>query len=646
MIRSPQVRLFDDELVLDCFAGGGGASTGIEMAIGRSPDIAINHDREALALHEANHPRTRHIRSNIRKVSFRRECQGRKVGLAWFSPDCTYHSKARGGRPYRPRDRARRIRGLIWEAARCAKEVRPRVIAIENVEELRDWCPLTQDGRPDPTKRGQSFDRFNARMRNLGYVGEWREERASTKGAPTIRKRLFGVFRCDGQPITWEAPTHGPGTAQPYRTAAECIDFNEPVPSIFMTPAEAKAWGKAHGRPSPKRPLASATLRRIARGVDRFVINNPKPFIVRYNGARDDGSGEFRGQSEGPISTLDTSNRFGVVTPFIAPITHTGGDRVHAVDEPLRTVTTASRGELALTAPVLVGVGGRNGQSPETSVGQPFHTITAKGDTAIVAPTLAPFITKYRDGSSGSAIDEPMPTITANTYHKRPGGNPPLAIATAFLAKHNGGHEATGQTLDRPADTLVARDNKALVASLMVKLRGGLLDHVNTSQDLREPAPTLTAGGTHVAEIRTVLVPAAFVAQYPRARLVAAFLLKYYGSKKDGSPLDRPIGTVVTKDRYAIVVVTIDGEDLAIVDIGMRMLLPRELFLCQGFPLAYVIDIMLRVRKTIHGRITWKLKPITKSTQVRLCGNSVSPPHAASIVRANFAPKFSLERTA
>jgi DNA (cytosine-5)-methyltransferase 1 len=553
---------------------------------------------------------------------------------------------------------------------RCARQVRPRVMALENVEEFRDWCPLTRDGRPDPAKRGQTFERFKARLRNLGYTMEFREDRASNHGAPTIRKRLFGVFRRDGGPIMWSAPSHGPRADRPFRTAAECIDFSLPAPSIFLTPSEAKAWGKARGVPAPKRPLAAASLRRVARGVVRYVIENPKPFIVRYNSERR--NEEFRGQGiDAPLSTLDTSNRFGLVAPVITPVTHRDeSDRTHSANEPIPTITGANRGEFALIAPVLAGVGGRKGQSPETSVDRPFHTITTKADTALIAATLvntrngeragqaprvrdidAPLNTITAQGSQGAMVTADMAPLVLNNSETRDArvhpANEPIRtitaaggrtnqLVTAFLAKHNGGHEATGQVLDRPVDTLVARDNKALVSSLLVSLRGNITDHANTGRDVREPAPTLTAGGTHVAEIRTVLVAPEFVEAHPRAPLVAAFLLKYFGSKKDGCRLDVPLHTVTTKHRYALVVVTIDGQDFAIVDIGMRMLTPRELFLCQGFPPDYKIDITVRLKRKRGRRYVWIEKPLTKGAQVRLCGNSVSPPHARAVVFANY----------
>ena len=561
--RPPVISLYDDEVCIDGFAGGGGTSTGIEMALGRSPDIAVNHDAEALAMHEANHPTTHHIRSNIKKVNWHAVLEGRRCGFAWFSPDCTFHSKARGGKPFRNRNRARRIRGLAWEMVRCAIEIRPRVLFMENVEELADWGPLDSQGLPIPAKRGQSWRQLVARIRNIGYVAEWRELVASHYGAPTTRKRLVFIARCDGQPIVWPARTHGP-TQTPYRTAAECIDFSLPVPSIFLTPKEAKAWGKTHGVAAPRRPLATATMRRIARGIQRFVIESPEPFIIKYHASPD---GQERiGRLDEPLSTLDTSNRYALVTPFLA------------------------------------GCGGRKGQSPETPVSRPYHTITAKADTILVAPTLIQTSYGERQGQAPRTLDlfAPLGTIVA--------GGIKHSLVAAFLAKHNGGHEATGQNLWRPTDTIVCRENKALVTSHLLKLKGTCRD----GHPVTDPMPTVQAQGTHLAEVR-------------------AFLVKYYGTKKDGRPLNTPLDTITTKERYALATVTIAGDEYVIVDIGMRMLTPRELFKAQGFPATYeisqvTIDMPLGVRLPIR---------LTKKAQTRLVGNSVPPDLAAAIVGAN-----------
>ena len=328
-------------LIVDNFAGGGGASLGIELASWAGPDIAINHDAIALGLHAANHPHCQHLVEDVWAIDPRAVTNGRHVALAWFSPDCKHFSKAKGGRPVE-----KNIRGLAWVVIRWAATVRPTMIALENVEEFQDWGPLTQDGLPCPERKGRTFDLFVRRLREMGYAVEWRELRACDFGAPTIRKRLFLVARCDGRPIRWPAATHGKpgslevasGALQPWRTAAECIDWSIPCPSIF-------------GR---ERPLAEKTLARIARGVRRFVIDAAQPFIV--------------------------------------PVTHSGDLRSHAIDEPLRTITGAQRGEYSLIAPYFVP---RHGERPTQeprckSVDEPMPVVTATANGAsLVAATLA-----------------------------------------------------------------------------------------------------------------------------------------------------------------------------------------------------------------------------------------------------------------
>lgn len=522
-MRAPEIRLYEDEIVADCFAGGGGASTGIELAIGRSPDIAINHDNVALAMHAENHPTTKHFCESINDVCPRRAVgRGKKVGLAWFSPDCTYHSKARGGKPFRDRNKARRIRGLAGVVLRWAKKVRPRVIFVENVEEFKDWGPLGADNLPDPERRGKNFARWVSTLRNMGYEVQWQELRACDYGAPTSRKRLFVIARCDGRPIRWPAPTHGPRRPAPYRTAAECIDWSIPVPSIFLDKDGAKAWAREHGQEAPKRPLSDKTLARIARGIQRFVIDAAEPFIVN--------------------------------------VRHDGGPREYSLFEPMRTIPASDR-EVALVAPTLI----------QTSYGE-------------------------RDGQAPRVLDlhAPLGTIVAQGVKH--------SLVTAFLAKHNGttrGHEATGQMLLKSMDTITTRDSKALVTSHLMKLRGTCRD----GQMVTKPCPTLTAGGNHVAEVR-------------------AFLVKFYGTTQHGQSAQLPLGTVTTKDRFGLITVMIAGEEYVIADIGMRMLSPRELFHAQGFRADYRIE-------SAGGR------RLTKKTQTRLVGNSVPPPAAAAIVRAN-----------
>jgi DNA (cytosine-5)-methyltransferase 1 len=619
-VRPPMVRLYEDEEDLVGFAGGGGSSEAIKIALGQSPIIAINHDPIAMGMHEVNHPRTRHIISNIRHVRYEKEVPpGVRLRVGWFSPDCTHHSKARGGKPFRDPLKARRIRGLAWEAVRCAKALvdrAPRLIIIENVEEWRDWCPLLKDGTPDWTRKGENYRRWKREMAKAGpgYVIEERELVACDYGDPTKRKRLFIICRSDGQAIVWPEPTHGPGRAHPYRTAAECIDFSLPVPSIFLTQALAYAWAKAQGLPkasAPRRPLATATKRRIARGVFRYVINEPHPFIVKYHGA-----GAFRGQAlDEPLRTLDTSNRFGLVTPFLAPVTHPRDARVHSIEEPLRTITCSERGEFALVAPTLINTrnGERDGQAPRViDIRQPYPTVTALG-------------------SQG-------------------------ALVAAFLAKHHGngtGHDATGQKLSKPIDTIITRDNKSLVTSHLLKLRGGLTDHAQTAQDLRQPAPTLTAGGTHVAEVRITLVPRTTLdSRYiDRAVQTCAFLVKYFGTGV-ARPLSQPIGALTTKDRLGLVeviLVRVGDTEWVLADIGMRMLTPRELFLCQGFEPQYEIDkvsadLLIRAgyklsKKALKQALLTGKHTLTKKAQTRLVGNSVPPNVAAAIIRANLVDR-------
>lgn len=497
------------EIIVDNFAGGGGASSGIEAALGRPIDYAINHDPEAVAMHRANHPHTHHFCESVWDVSPRDIVRGRSMGLGWFSPDCTFHSKARGAKPFRERDPARRRRGLAWIVIPWIKHASPRVIMLENVEEFADWGPLLPDGKPCPIRRGLTFRRWHRQIENLGYQVDMRELVACEHGAPTTRKRLFVVARRDGSDIVFPDATHGPGL-RAYRTAADCIDWSIPCPSIFTR----------------SKPLAEATLRRIARGVMRYVVNNPRPFIV--------------------------------------PITHTGGDRVHSIDEPLRTVTTAQRGEFALIAPSIINTrnGEREGQAPRVrDIQQPLPTVTAIGSQgALVAAFLAQHNSERSGYKPGRSADLPLSTITTT------GGQQQLV--SAFLARHYGGHENDGSSLSIPIHTITAKDHHSLVT---------------------------------------------------------AFLLKYYGTEQDPR-LDAPLGAVTTRDRFGLV--TVRGESYQIVDIGMRMLAPRELFLAQSFSPDYIID---------HGidengqRIA-----LTKTAQVRMCGNSVPPAVAEALVRANF----------
>ncbi len=511
----PQPGFNFNGLVIDNFAGGGGASTGIELGLGRPVDIAVNHDPEAVAMHDINHPHTRHFCESVWEVDPRVIVNGRPVDLCWFSPDCKHFSKAKGGAPVK-----KEIRGLAWVAIRYAATVKPKVIMLENVEEFVTWGPLATDGRPCPKNKGRTFTSFVNALQRLGYQVEWRELRACDYGAPTIRKRLFLIARCDGQPIVWPEPTHGDPASEavkakrlkPWRTAAEIIDWSLPCPSIFER----------------KRPLAENTERRIARGIERYLFDAEEPFIVKGN------------------------------APFITEHANGSTHRNMPVDVPLRTICAQVKGgHFALVAPTLVqvGYGERKGQAPRVP-----------------------------------GLNKPLGTCVA-------GGNK-HALVAAFLAKHYGGnYTGPGSSLERPLPTATTVDHNALVTSHLVKLRNNCI-----GQDVRDPIHTLTTGG-HMGEVR-------------------AFLLKYYETAV-GQPLTDPLHTVTTKHRMGLVMVK--GEPYQIVDIGMRMLEPHELFAAQGFPADYIHD------RTAAG------KKLSKAAQVRMCGNSVCPPVAAALVRANLS---------
>lgn len=498
-----------DEMIVDNFAGGGGASEGIVNAIGRPVDVALNHDYEAIAMHKANHPLTHHLTEDVWRVEPERVTEGRRVSLGWFSPDCCHFSKAKGGKPV-----SKRIRGLANIVTRWGKDTKMSLFILENVEEFQTWGPLSAGGIPIATRKGELFKRWWGNLQDLGYHIEMRLMTACDYGAPTSRTRLFVIGRNDGLPIYWPESTYG-GDLTPYRTAAECIDRSIPCPSIF----------------TPGRNLVDNTLRRIARGVVRYVINNPRPFIV--------------------------------------PLTHHGSpDRVYDINEPFRTITGAHRGEMALVQAFLARhYGGHENDGSELV--QPIHTITAKDHHALITAHI------QRDfgQSIGSPADEPLGSITA-------GG---------------GGHAA-------------------LIASSIVKFKGTCRD----GQPIDEPLHTIQSGGLHYAQ-------------------VSAFLLKYYGTDQNPQ-LELPLSVVTTKDRFALV--TVHGEEYAIVDIGMRMLTPRELFRAQGFRDSYVIDPMVPDRRSTKNP---KLVPLSKTSQVRMCGNSVCPDVAEALVRANIGTGSTIE---
>lgn len=421
--RPPILRIGHEEIIVDNFAGGGGASLGIEWGLGRSPDIAINHDPEAIAMHQANHPETRHYCEDVWKVDPAEACRGRSVGFAWFSPDCKHFSKAKGGKPV-----DKKIRGLAWVVIRWAKAVRPRVIGLENVEEFEDWGPLLDTGRPCPERVGLTFRIWVGKLKALGYHVEWRELVAADYGTPTTRKRLFLIARRDGQPIVWPTSTHGTGRRLSWRTAAECIDFSLPTYSIFMSADEARPYGV-------KRPLAENTMRRVARGLQKFVIDNPRPFIVGVGGRM--GQSPERGL-EKPMQTLTAKLDAALAVPFLTEHANASNPRSWRPDEPLRTQTCVKGGHFALVAPTLIqtGYGERPGQAPRApGLGKPLGTVVGGGQKhALVSAFLA----------------------------KHNAGGQHYAETRAFLTAYYG-NEKEGSDLLDPARTVTSKDRIGLV---------------------------------------------------------------------------------------------------------------------------------------------------------------------------------------
>ncbi|WP_413052156.1 DNA cytosine methyltransferase [Pseudomonas bubulae] len=613
----------DDEIVVDFFCGGGGAGTGLEMGLGRAVSVAKNHSPAAISMHTVNHPHAKHFTTDVFEGDPDTECGGRAVGWFHMSPDCTHHSQAAGGQP-----RKREIRNLSWIGLKWAGMKQPRVISLENVKQILQWGPLVakrckSTGRvtkldgviaepgevvpvseqflvPDPKRRGQTWAVFVAELQRLGYAVEWRVIKACDFGAPTSRERLFMIARCDGQPIVWPEPTHAKNPAkgqQKWRTAAECIDWTIPSKSIF-------------GR---KKDLAPATLRRVAKGMLKFV--------------------------------LDAAN------PFIVPIANWSGESVQSADEPLRTVTSYPKGgAFSIVSPTLVqtGYGERAGQAPRVpGLDQPLGTVVVGGVKHAVA---AAHLVKFRFADEGKALDEPLPTITSGGNYKRPAGAAhAMGISTVFMAQMNGGFNTTAaKSIEDPMTTVTnTGSQQQLVTANLVHLRGNcdardLNDPLHTisaggthhglmtaflerqfgasvGQGLDDPAPTITAGGGGKSSLVELQLSPEVEAGALR---VAAFLISYYGTE-NVSDASEPAPTITTRDRLALVTVTIKGTPYVIVDICLRMLQPAELYKAQGFPGDYIIS---------HGADG---KPFTKTQQVHMCGNSVSPPPMAALARAN-----------
>ena len=578
-------KMIHGELIVDNFAGGGGASTGIEMATGYSVDIAINHDPEAIKMHKANHPNTKHYCENVWAVDPVKACNGHPVGLAWFSPDCKHFSKAKGGKP-----KDKNIRGLAWVACRWAGLVRPRVIMLENVEEFKTWGPLNRGHHPIKAKQGKTFEKFVQQLNDLGYTVEFKELIAADYGAPTMRKRLFLIARCDGKPIVWPEPTHAPadseavkaGLVKPYVGAYTQLDFSLPCPSIFDTSEEIK---EKYGIRAV-RPLAQKTMDRIARGFIKFVLNNPKPFIIQCNHGGERRPNDIRE----PMPTITGKHGYGIVEPYMVQIGQTGftKDRSKDVREPLTTIV--SKNEHCLIEPTLAPYMGKNTTNhPGGNCKDPIHTITTGNQQCLISPTLIQYHSETsKDGVRGQTIKDPIMTVDSSNRY---------GLVASFLHKYyDGGYKGAGETVENPLPTVTAWDHNSVVTANLIQMN----NHCD-GKDIRQPLPTITAGDGHFGEVR-------------------AFLIKYYG-QGTGQDIKDPLDTVTAQDRFGLV--TINGTDYQIVDIGLRMLEPRELYGCQGFPDDYIID---------HD-YTGKIYP--RSEQVRRCGNAVCPPIPAALVRAN-----------
>lgn len=587
--------MIDGKLIVDNFAGGGGASTGIEMATGISVDIAINHDPESIKMHKANHPSTKHYCENVWAVDPVEVCNGHPVALAWFSPDCKHFSKAKGGKP-----KDKNIRGLAWVALRWAGLVRPDVIMLENVEEFKTWGPLNRRHHPIKAKQGVTFQKFVGQLESLGYKVEHRELVAADYGAPTMRKRFFLVARCDGKSIAWPEPTHAPsdseavktGLLKPYVGAYTQLDFSLPCPSIFDTADEIK---EKYGIRAV-RPLAPKTMERIARGLKKFVLENPEPFIIQCNHG-----GERRPQDiREPMPTITGKHGYGVVEPYLVQIGQTGftADRSKDVREPLTTIV--SKNEHCLIEPKLAPFMGTNTTNhPGGSCEDPIHTITTGNQQCLISPTLIQYHSETAKGEvRGQKLDEPIMTVDGSNRY---------GLVTSFLHKYyDGGYTGAGDSVENPLPTITSWDHNSVCAATLIQMNNNC-----DGRDITEPIPTITAGDGHFGEVR-------------------AFLIKYYGQGV-GQNVDEPLDTITSRDRFGLV--TIEGVDYQIVDIGLRMLEPKELYGCQGFPNDYIID---------HD-YTGKTYP--RSEQVRRCGNAVCPPIPAALVRANLSELCKCERT-
>lgn len=610
---------FDGEIIVDNFAGGGGASTGIEIATGRLVALAVNHDPAAILMHKTNHPYTEHFQASVWDIDPVAVCRGRRVGLAWFSPDCKHFSKAKGAALV-----DRKIRGLAWITLRWAAKVRPRVIILENVEEFQTWGPVRK-GKPVKKLAGTTFRKFIDQLTELGYTVEYRELIAADYGAPTSRKRFYMVARCDGKPIVWPKPTHsktGANGLPKWRSAAEIIDWSLPCPSVFASKAEIM---DRYGLKAV-RPLAKNTMRRVIRGVDKFTIRSGKPFFViqqKFQNAAQNiekplttvtavGAHELCKPLLAPVTVTNTSNSVGgtvgapvhtvttagnqmLVTPSLAECNHSGGGHIAPVTDAHKTITAKHTG--GIVAPALIQYHTEQTEHVRASgLGTPIHTVDASNRYGLTCANLVEYYTCGRPLD----VQDPMHTVTS---HDRE------AVVAAHIAKYYGG--VVGEKVGEPLPTVTAIDHNAVCAAHVVKFKG---DNVGTPPS--EPLQTVTAsagkeracsGGTfavcraHLAKIRS----GDDLGHWPEIRAL----------------LNEFCGYTLAEDE--VLLLEISGALYYIADIGLRMLSPRELYNAMGFPQDYIID-----RDYLGNEYK-------KSAQVARCGNAVCPPVASALVRAN-----------
>lgn len=584
-----QIDIFD-EIIVDNFAGGGGASTGIELAAGRPVAIAINHDPDAILLHKTNHPYTEHLQASVWDVDPVEVCRGRPVGLAWFSPDCKHFSKAKGAALV-----DRNIRGLAWIVLRWAALVRPRVIMLENVEEFQTWGPVRK-GKPVKSKAGQTFRKWKQQLSDLGYTIDHRELVAADYGAPTTRKRFVLVARCDGKPIRWPERTHAPrdseevksGKCLPWRSAAEIIDWTIPGYSIFDSKQEImERYGV-----KVVRPLAENTMRRVIRGVDKFTIRSGKPFIVPT------GYGERKGQAprvhdmDAPLSTIVSTVKQNLVKPIFAPITitNTSNSVGSSSGDPVHTVTTA--GNQILVSPNLIQYHTEQTENVRASgLDNPINTVDASNRYGLTCANLV----EYYGNGVPLDISDPMHTVTA---HDRE------ALVSAHIQKYfDGGYKGCGDCADAPLSTVTAMPRHGVCAAHIAEFKGQ-----DIGQRLTAPLRTITASAGEFAECRAVLVKANCRENLGHWPEIQALVNRYCGYH-------------LAEDE--IILLIIRGIAYYIADITLRMLTPRELYNAMGFPPDYIID-----RDYLGNEYP-------KSKQVARCGNAVCPPLAEAMVRAN-----------